>query len=1120
MIYTNSKGKGVGKMLNKDLRTFKFLVIVFLALLIFPTSSISQSARVWSNLGLYGGQIYDIAIDPSNPDKMFIGSHLGDGLFVSIDGGEQWEAVAAGEKIWGEDTFKNHAVWAIEIALSNSNVIWAVHNVWAEKSTDGGQTWTHILNGDMQRDCAGCGGAGDDFRFCRSLAIDPVDPNIVYVGTGGPLNTYALGAIYKTENGGATWTKVVEFDHTVVDLDIDPQNSNVIWAATSSFGYGGWAGKLYRSLDGGTSWEVALDLGPSGSGYATVAAKPGDPNIAFSGSGFGIIKHWYDNDLGTWNYLTPLPQSRLVEDISFDPQNSNIVYAVWLRPTGWGGDGIGKVGRSVDGGDTWTEDDIYSHDYDFISISVHPTNSEILFAGDLSFGVNKSLDHGQTWTRVNEGVNAVIVYDVAIDPNDSTHIIAGTISGVYEKKEAVTWSQILPYITRSLQVHPTDSLTFYAGLFGQLAKTIDGGINWSYSNYLGKAIFDIAVDTLDRNTIFIATEYGEIHKSIDGGNTFEKVLDGVNQSGEVYSFNVIIIDPSDNQHVFAGGGNFYDPKVLGDLWESTDGGVNWTRTSLQNEIINSLLIDPRESNIIYAGCGYSGGTLVPIYKSTDGGANWNPSYEGIPDIRWPGKSVWGTSPTNVYAVGSNSPFYQPILHYDGRTWLEIDTGSTEGLFDIWGLSEDYVFAVGDNGTILHYDGNTWSAMSSGSNEDLYGVWGSSQNDVFAVGDNGTILHYNGNTWSAMSSGNSEDLFSIWGSSRDNVFAVGTNGTILNFKGMAWSQMNSGTTERLLGVWGATATDIFTVGSSGTILRYDGLSWTSKDSGITADLEDIWGVSAIDVFVVGDGGLILHYDGNTLTTMDTGTTEKMWSVWGTTWSDAFAVGDEGRILHYDGNTWTVSRRGGKNWNSVTDLEFHPMNKNIVYAATPLQGVYISPNQADNWLNLGTPDYTVNAISTSSLFAGAQGGIHSCTGTGLAAGHVYDAFSMKSIHDALVFSDFGISTRSINGDFMMVSPSGIFDFTAVTNGYANCTKRNAYVFGGDVTWMIMAMEPGISDPEVQEQGSSGGSPSYCLIATATSGLFITEWLEMKFIFPSVCILIVITSFVRIFKFRLHN
>ena len=61
---------------------------------------------------------------------------------------------------------------------------------------------------------------------------------------------------------------------------------------------------------------------------------------------------------------------------------------------------------------------------------------------------------------------------------------------------------------------------------------------------------------------------------------------------------------------------------------------------------------------------------------------------------------------------------------------------------VWGSSATDVYAVGSSGTILHFDGNAWQAIPSGTTATLYGVGGSSATDVYVTGD-GTILHYDG-----------------------------------------------------------------------------------------------------------------------------------------------------------------------------------------------------------------------------------------------------------------------------------------------------------------------------------------------------------------------------------------
>ena len=133
-----------------------------------------------------------------------------------------------------------------------------------------------------------------------------------------------------------------------------------------------------------------------------------------------------------------------------------------------------------------------------------------------------------------------------------------------------------------------------------------------------------------------------------------------------------------------------------------------------------------------------------------------------------------------------------IMHYDGSTWSEMDSGTPGWLKGVWGSSSSDVFAVGSmvgyyrTDTIIHYDGANWTPMlDSNTAWRLYDVWGSSSSDVYAVGDDGTILHYDGSTWSEMESGTSKNLHGIWGSSDSNVFAVGgneelTEGIILHY----------------------------------------------------------------------------------------------------------------------------------------------------------------------------------------------------------------------------------------------------------------------------------------------------------------------------------------------------
>ncbi|WP_419661110.1 uncharacterized protein Dvar_15300 [Desulfosarcina variabilis str. Montpellier] len=1093
---------------------FLFIAFVLSVLLSFSSFSFSQEARVWTDLGLYGGQAVEIAIDPVNPDKLFAATYMGDGLFVTEDGGNTWQAVGTENDSESESIFKNHSVIAVKIAPSDNTVIWAAYNRYVAKSMDGGWTWTLIEVPDIY--------VND--RFCHSLAVDPSDSQTVYVGTSGPVDDGDNGAIYKTDDGGETWTKMnqfADFDFTVIDIAVDPQNSQIIWSVTNSEGTGGvFGGTLYRSGDGGENWDAIFSLTPLGGTFFAVAVKPDDSNTVFtasegeSGSDYslGLIRHFFDGN--NWNQEQPY-DSDCVLDLTFDPQDSDTLYA----------SEIDRIRKSDDGGETWQT---YDNDTSFWSIAVHPTDFDVIFGGENNRGVYKGVYDGQadnyTWTPMNDGLNAVLVQDIALDPNDTTHILAGTISGLYEKKTGASWSRILESNTHSVLFHPTDSGIFYAGLQYRLAKTVDGGTTWSYWSHEDhfNSVEDITIDPTNTDTLFIAVAgyggpYGEIHKSTDGGETFNKVLDGINRYGEEYFFNVVAIDPSDTNHIFAGGGNYFAPTVLGDLWESTNGGTDWNRTGLQFECVNDLLIDPRDSNVMYAGCGDSGGTNVPVYKSVDGGDTWVPSYQGIPGSGSGLAGLGGALGADVFCVGYDGN----IFHYDGAAWTPMLSTVEEDLKDVWASSGVDVFAVGTNNTILYYDGNSWSAMANpgiphGLIGGFRGVWGSASvdsgtglaNDVFAAGDYNTILHFNGSTWEeSMGTLAAGILLDIWGSVSvapdsglaNDVYVVGVAGNIFHYNGSTWDAMQSPTTEILYDIWGSAsvapgsglANDVYIVGTTGTILHYNGSSWESMQSPTTEHLLGVWGSAsqdagsglANDVFAVGNTGTILHYNGSSWIEMISPTKEDLQNVWGTSGADLFTVSGCGTIFHYDGTRWTVMRPAGASNNSVTDLDFHRQNQDVLYAGTDLQGVYVTPNQAGAWLNMGTPAYNLYAISTGSLYAATQGGLLQCTGTGLIAGRITDALTGKAIDNATVYTDLGVQCISIAGEYMMVNPSGNFSVTAIADNYKNNSEESVTVLGGNVAWRDFSMESGYPDPATLGSSDTSSSGNYCFIATAT-------------------------------------
>ena len=96
------------------------------------------------------------------------------------------------------------------------------------------------------------------------------------------------------------------------------------------------------------------------------------------------------------------------------------------------------------------------------------------------------------------------------------------------------------------------------------------------------------------------------------------------------------------------------------------------------------------------------------------------------------RSVWGSGPSNVWAVGDGGH----IFRWDGRLWSTMNTTGGQ-LLGLWGSGASDIWAV-ESGSVLHWNGAVWCTAVGLPN--LYGVWGTSATDVWVVGSQGAILH--------------------------------------------------------------------------------------------------------------------------------------------------------------------------------------------------------------------------------------------------------------------------------------------------------------------------------------------------------------------------------------------
>ncbi|MCB9570093.1 MAG: hypothetical protein H6710_23285 [Myxococcales bacterium] len=302
--------------------------------------------------------------------------------------------------------------------------------------------------------------------------------------------------------------------------------------------------------------------------------------------------------------------------------------------------------------------------------------------------------------------------------------------------------------------------------------------------------------------------------------------------------------------------------------------------------------------------GGSSGTAGETSGTTTGGAaGWHDSLKvGVEHGAF--LSVWGPSPTEVYAVGGqleDGGSRGMIFQWDGAAWGEIDLPEgTPSLNWVTGVDGD-LWVVGYEGAALRREGGTWAAHPTGTTSLLWGIWGSGADDVWTVGGDGVdddpvLLHWDGAAWSSATlpaiDPESHALFKIWGSAADDVTVVGDRGVALHYDGANWSSHDTGSISDLISVWGPGDKSAVAVGgrANGRIARWDGAAWSGEILTLPG-LNGVWVDGAGVATIVGWQGTIATLEPGSFapTTEESGTILLLHGVHGFEGGPTFAVG---------------------------------------------------------------------------------------------------------------------------------------------------------------------------------------------------------------------------------------
>ena len=241
-------------------------------------------------------------------------------------------------------------------------------------------------------------------------------------------------------------------------------------------------------------------------------------------------------------------------------------------------------------------------------------------------GIFKSTDGGSNWNNDNSGLRSAGLVDLVVDPLIPAKLYAATGNGVFKSTDnGRTWQAAntglgLTAFTdvRAIAIDPQTPSTLYMGISaaftaGNLYKSTDSGASWTrmVNGLLNFDINVVAVDPVTPTTVYASSGSG-LYKSTNGAANWTQINSTVSVSS-------LIIDPTNSNVLYAVANS------SSGVFKSTDGGVNWVASSngLNASSASRVAIDPAHPNTLYAA------TNLGIYKSVDGGASWTTSLGSV-----------------------------------------------------------------------------------------------------------------------------------------------------------------------------------------------------------------------------------------------------------------------------------------------------------------------------------------------------------------------------------------------------------------------------------------------------------------------------------------------------------
>jgi len=539
------------------------------------SSWISLNANLLTNLS-----IADIAVDPSNPDILYLatgdgygyevenifwGGTYSAGVLKSIDGGTTWNATGL-----AYIQSQNNIIQRIVVCPTNTQVLLASARDGMWRSADGGTTWTKVQTAHFF-----------DIKF------NATDNSIIYASSETE--------VFKSTDLGLTWTQLSSGLNSTggrISLAVTAANPLVIYAFCNGSG-----DQFYKSSDGGTTFQLMTSPDNTGSFYGyydmVLAASPADANTVYAG-GMEVIK---STDGGTsWTKVSDWagwPGSAYVHadnhDIEFLPGSGNTVFSC----------NDGGIFKTTDGATSWTDISNGLNITQYYRLGCSATNSDIVYLGAQDNGTDRF--DGTSWTQVYgaDGMETVVDY------TDENTVYVSYQGGAINKSTdgGNSFTDISPTTggawTTPYVMDPFDHLTLYAG-YSDVYKTTDGGASWNaISTNLtgGGTLRTLAVANSNTNYIY-AGILSDLYMTSNGGTSWSSISAGLPVSSTAITG--IAISDSDPQSIWV----TFSGYVSGEkVYYSANAGTSWTNVSgtLPNIPVNCIVYENNSPDAIYIG---------------------------------------------------------------------------------------------------------------------------------------------------------------------------------------------------------------------------------------------------------------------------------------------------------------------------------------------------------------------------------------------------------------------------------------------------------------------------------------------------------------------------------------